>query len=66
MKAAYIENHGNLDQIRVGNLDKPTIRPNEVLVETNYAALNHLDVFHLQPLWSQQHSLACCNHTRLP
>jgi len=45
MKAAYIENHGDINEIRVGNLDIPTIRPNEVLVETNYAALNHLDVF---------------------
>lgn len=45
MKAAFIENHGDLDQIRVGDLDIPKILPNEVLIETKFAALNHLDVF---------------------
>ncbi len=45
MKAAYIEKHGNLDQIQIGELNIPKIRPNEDLTEPMYAALNHLDLF---------------------
>lgn len=45
MKAAYIEKHGNLDQIKIGELNNPQINPNEVLIETKFSALNHLDLF---------------------
>lgn len=45
MKAAFIKKHGNLDQLLIGNLDTPKIKPNEVLVQTKYGALNHIDVF---------------------
>ncbi|MHA2288924.1 MAG: zinc-binding dehydrogenase [Promethearchaeota archaeon] len=45
MKAAYIEKHGNLDQLLIGNLNTPKIRSNEVLVKTKFGALNHIDVF---------------------
>jgi len=45
MKAAFIEEHGNLDKIQVGDLDAPIISPNEVLIETKFGALNHLDIF---------------------
>jgi len=45
MKAAYINKNGNLDQIQIGELDNPKIRPNEVLIDTMFAALNHLDLF---------------------
>lgn len=45
MKAAYFEKHGDLDEITIGDLEAPRIRANEVLVETRYAALNHLDYF---------------------
>lgn len=45
MKAAFIQEHGNLDKIQIGDLDAPTISPNEVLIETKFGALNHLDIF---------------------
>lgn len=45
MKAAFIQEHGNLDKIQVGDLEAPIISPNEVLIETKFGALNHLDIF---------------------
>ncbi len=45
MKAAYFEEHGGLDVIKVGDLPVPEIGPNEVLVRVKTAALNHLDIF---------------------
>lgn len=45
MKAAFIEEHGNLDKIQIGEVNAPTISPNEVLIETKFGALNHLDIF---------------------
>jgi NADPH:quinone reductase-like Zn-dependent oxidoreductase len=48
MKAVYFTQHGNLDQIQIGELDIPKIGPNEVLIETKFGALNHLDIFVVQ------------------
>lgn len=45
MKAASIEKHGNLDEIKITNVNTPNIGPKEILVETKYAGLNHLDIF---------------------
>jgi NADPH:quinone reductase-like Zn-dependent oxidoreductase len=45
MKAAFINEHGNLEKIQIGELDIPRIKSNEVLIKTKYAALNHLDLF---------------------
>lgn len=45
MKAVYFSKHGNLDEIRIGEVDKLSIGSNEVLIETRFAALNHLDIF---------------------
>ncbi len=45
MKAAFIEGHGNLDQLKVDHLPIPTVGPNEVLIKLEYAGLNHLDIF---------------------
>jgi len=45
MKAAFINNHGDLEQIQYGELDIPKIGPNEVLIESKFSALNHLDIF---------------------
>jgi NADPH:quinone reductase-like Zn-dependent oxidoreductase len=45
MKAAYISNHGKLENIQIGEVDDLMIDPNDVLIETHYAALNHLDLF---------------------
>ena len=48
MKAAFINKHGNLEQIQIGELNIPKISPNEVLIKTKYTALNHLDLFVIQ------------------
>jgi len=48
MKSAFIEKHGGLEEIKIGELKIPKIGPNEVLVELKYAALNHLDIFVVQ------------------
>ncbi len=46
MKAAFINNHGDLNQLQVGSIEeKPKIGPNEVLIKLEYAALNHIDLF---------------------
>jgi NADPH:quinone reductase-like Zn-dependent oxidoreductase len=48
MKAAFFEAHGDLEKIRVGEIDKPSINDNEVLIETRFSALNHIDLFIVQ------------------
>jgi NADPH:quinone reductase-like Zn-dependent oxidoreductase len=48
MKAAFIKAHGNLDQLEVGELDAPQIKPTDVLIETKFSALNHIDLFLLR------------------
>ena len=45
MKAAYFNEHGSLEQIKIGEVDVPQVDPNEVLIETKFGALNHLDIF---------------------
>ena len=45
MKAAFIQKHGDLEELQTGELNTPKISPNEVLIETKFAALNHLDIF---------------------
>ncbi len=45
MKAAVIHHHGDVDQIRVEDIPKPSPGPGEVLVSVRAAALNHLDVW---------------------
>ncbi|TFF84386.1 MAG: alcohol dehydrogenase [Promethearchaeota archaeon] len=45
MKAAFIEEHGNLDRLKVGNVEEPKIKSNEVLIKAEYGALNHIDIF---------------------
>jgi len=45
MKAVFINDHGDLEKIQIGELEIPKIRANDVLVETRYGALNHLDIF---------------------
>ncbi len=45
MKAAYILNHGNIENIQIGEVDDLRINPNDVLIKTEFAALNHLDLF---------------------
>jgi NADPH:quinone reductase-like Zn-dependent oxidoreductase len=45
MKAAYILKHGDLNNLIVGDLDKPNIREKEIIIETRFSALNHIDLF---------------------
>jgi len=45
MKSAFIKQHGDLNQLQIGDLETPKIKPNEVLVQTKFGALNHIDVF---------------------
>lgn len=45
MKAAYFKKHGELNEVEIGELETPELRPNDVLIETRYGALNHLDLF---------------------
>ena len=45
MKAGYIENHGSVENIKIGDIDNPKIGNLDVLIKTEYAALNHLDIF---------------------
>lgn len=45
MKAAWFEQHGGPDVIRVGDLPDPTPGPGEVLIRVRAAGLNHLDLW---------------------
>lgn len=45
MKAAFIKQHGGFDELDIGELETPKIKPNEVLIQAKYGALNHIDVF---------------------
>jgi NADPH:quinone reductase-like Zn-dependent oxidoreductase len=45
MKAAYIEGHGNIEEIKVGEVATSEPGPGEVRVAMKAAALNHLDLF---------------------
>jgi NADPH:quinone reductase-like Zn-dependent oxidoreductase len=45
MKAVYFNEHGDIDNIKVGEVKVPPVHSNEVLIESKYAALNHLDLF---------------------
>ncbi|WP_125714369.1 quinone oxidoreductase family protein [Companilactobacillus kedongensis] len=45
MKAAYIENTGLYDQIKIGNLAIPEVKPTDVLIKVNYVSVNHVDTF---------------------
>jgi len=45
VKAAYIEAHGGLENIRHGELPDPSPGPGEVVVRVRACGLNHLDLF---------------------
>ena len=45
MKAAFIEAHGGLDEIKYGEFPDPEPRPGDVLVKIEACGLNHLDLF---------------------
>lgn len=45
MKAMAITAHGGLEKVQYLDVERPQVGPNEVLIETRAAALNHLDIF---------------------
>ncbi len=45
MKAFYLTGHGGSDVTEYGEVDVPSIGPNDVLVNIRNAALNHLDIW---------------------
>jgi NADPH:quinone reductase-like Zn-dependent oxidoreductase len=45
VKAAFINSHGELEQLSIGEFEVPQIKPNEVLIEAKFGALNHIDLF---------------------
>jgi 2-desacetyl-2-hydroxyethyl bacteriochlorophyllide A dehydrogenase len=45
MKAAYFEQHGGLDVLKVGDLASPALGPADVRIKVKAVALNHLDLF---------------------
>jgi NADPH:quinone reductase-like Zn-dependent oxidoreductase len=45
MKALAITAHGGMDKVQYMEVERPQIGPREVLIETQAAALNHLDLW---------------------
>lgn len=45
MKALAIYEHGDVDKLQIVDLPKPTIGPDDVLINVKAVALNHLDLF---------------------
>ncbi|HMZ26504.1 MAG TPA: zinc-binding dehydrogenase [Elusimicrobiota bacterium] len=45
MRAVWIDGHGGLDVLRVGERPRPVIGPDDVLVRVRACALNHLDIW---------------------
>lgn len=45
MKAAYIDQVGSYQEIKIGGLPVPEINPLEVLVKVDYVSVNHVDTF---------------------
>jgi NADPH:quinone reductase-like Zn-dependent oxidoreductase len=45
MKAIVITGQDGIDKIQYIDVDRPTLEPREVLIETRAVALNHLDIF---------------------
>lgn len=45
MKAVRIHEHGEVDVLRIDEIDKPSVGPDEILIQVKTAALNHLDLW---------------------
>lgn len=45
MKAAYIDQVGSYQEIKIGELPVPEINPLDVLVKVDYVSVNHVDTF---------------------
>jgi len=50
MRALYFEEHGGIENLRVGERPDPEPGPGEVVIRLHAAALNHLDLFVLRGL----------------
>ncbi len=48
MKTAFFQEHGGIENIKVGDIAMPSIQSDKVLIETKYGGLNHLDLFILE------------------
>jgi len=48
MKALYFDQHGGLDRLRFGEVEAPSVKPEEVLVRVHACALNRLDIWVLK------------------
>lgn len=45
MKALFFETFGNSDVLQYGELPKPVIGENELLIKTDYIGLNFADIY---------------------
>src|SRR3990167_2193259 len=45
MKAVFINEHGNIDKLKYGDIKEPEISSKEVLIKLKSASLNHLDIW---------------------
>lgn len=45
MKAAYINQTGSYNEIKIGELPTPVVGDNDVLVKVDYVSVNHVDTF---------------------
>ena len=45
MKAIVLEEHGNIDSLKIKNIDDPICQENEVIVKIKACSINHLDIF---------------------
>lgn len=45
MKAVLVREHGGVDKLLIEDAARPTIRPDEVLIDVKAAGINHLDLW---------------------
>ena len=45
MKAIRIHQHGDIDVLRIDEIDKPIVKADEILIRISASALNHLDIW---------------------
>ncbi len=45
MKAVIVREHGGYDKLRIEDVEKPTIRADEVLISVKASGINHLDLW---------------------
>ena len=48
MKAVLIEEAGGVDKLKIGNIDKPVINENEILIKVKAAGINRADIIQRQ------------------